>query len=210
MLPFWSVIVRFLATSKIRPGTAREVRPIRKAASDPLVPLVKTQYKFFHNHLVSPLQLHHCHIMSSSSSSSSDTDDVVLASSYNKKTITSLPGTTFCPAKVRYRSKNQSLKILVTLCRGLKDDNGHGLLDFKSYPWVKLKATHVKPTNVGYVEEIHRRFDVMKSLLEDPLLLGVAPQPKGWNTEKLVGWLDTHPVDGVEDVDYLTRIVANS
>jgi hypothetical protein len=76
-----------------------------------------------------------------------------------------------------------------------------------------LKAAHVKPTNVDYVEEIHRRFDVMKSLLEDPSLLGVAPQPKGWNTEKLVGWLDTHPVDGVddgvEDVDYLTRIVAN-
>jgi hypothetical protein len=49
MLPFWSVIVRSLATSKIRPGTAREVRPIRKAASDPLVPLVKTPYKYFHN-----------------------------------------------------------------------------------------------------------------------------------------------------------------
>jgi molecular chaperone DnaK (HSP70) len=49
----------------------------------------------------------------------------------------------------------------------------------------------------------------MKSLLEDPLLLGVAPQPKGWNTEKLVGWLDTHPVNGVKDVNYFTRIVAN-
>jgi hypothetical protein len=49
----------------------------------------------------------------------------------------------------------------------------------------------------------------MKSLLEDPLLLGVAPQPKGWNTEKIVGWLDTHPVNGGKDVDYLTRIVAN-
>jgi hypothetical protein len=32
---------------------------------------------------------------------------------------------------------------------------------------------------------------------------------KGWKTEKLVGWLDTHPVDGVEDINYLTRIVAN-
>jgi hypothetical protein len=120
--------------------------------------------------------------MSLSSSSSSDTDDVVLASSY-KKTITSPPGTTFCPAKVRYCSQNQLLKTLVTLCRGLKDDDGNNLLDFKSYPWVKLKATHVKPTNVDYVDEIHQRFDVMKSLLEDPSPLGVAPQPKGRNTE---------------------------
>jgi hypothetical protein len=49
MFPFWSVIVRFLTTPKIRPGTAREVRHIRKAASDPLVPLVKAPYKYFHN-----------------------------------------------------------------------------------------------------------------------------------------------------------------
>jgi hypothetical protein len=52
-----SIIVRFLVTSKITPGTAREVGPIRKATSDPLVPLVKTPYKYFHNHLVSPISI---------------------------------------------------------------------------------------------------------------------------------------------------------
>jgi hypothetical protein len=89
------------------------------------------------------------------------------------------------------------LKSLVALCGGLKDDDGNDLLDFKSFPWIKLKLAHVKPTNLDYVDEIHWHSDLMTFLWEDPLLLGAVPQPKGWNTEKLVGWLDMHPVDGV-------------
>jgi hypothetical protein len=145
MLLFWSVIVRFLATSKIRPGTAREVGPTRKAASDPLVPLIKTPYKYFHNHLVSPLQLHNCHIMSSSSSSSSDTDDVVLASSY-KKTITSPPRTTFCLSEVS--SVELSFNTLWSF--GLFHDPLKMLCihDFRS------RSIAIWPTNVSLPQEL--------------------------------------------------------
>jgi hypothetical protein len=83
-------------------------------------------------------------------------------------------------------------------------------MDVKSYPWSKLKSSYVKPNNQEYSEAIMRRYDVMKSSPEElHQSLQVAPQPKAWQTDKRLGWLDTHPVTGSEDVAYLIKIVNN-
>jgi hypothetical protein len=136
-------------------------------------------------------------------SSSSDDVEVVV----NNRTSSAVPTTTFGAAEDRYRFKNQSLKTLVVLCRGLKDEDGNELLDIKKEPWSRLKTALVKPSNADYVEEIVRRYQVKKQT--DPSLAGSAPQPKGWNEKKLLAWLDFHPIELPSDIAYLTGIVAN-
>jgi hypothetical protein len=159
----------------------------------------------FYEHSNSP-PLHCPHHVSANNNS--DTNDDKIASTLRNTTAVT---PRWCPAEVRYGHKNYSLKTLVALCRGLKDNDGNDLMDIKSYPWSKLKASYVKPNNhQEYSEEIMRRYDLMKSLPEElPQLLQVAPQPKAWQTDKLMGWLGTHPVPGSEDVAYLTKIVNN-
>jgi ElaB/YqjD/DUF883 family membrane-anchored ribosome-binding protein len=137
------------------------------------------------------------------SSASSDDDEVVVHS----RTSSAVPTTTLGAAEDQYRFKNQSLKYLVVLCRGLKDEDGNELLDIKTEPWSKLKTALVKPCNADYVEEIVRRHQEKKKT--DPSLASSAPQPKGWTEKKLLAWLDLHPIELPSDIAYLTGIVAN-
>ena len=141
----------------------------------------------------------------SASVHSSASDDVKVV--VNNRTSSAVPATTFGAAEDRYRFKNQSLKTLVVLCRGLKDEDGNELLDIKKEPWSRLKTIIVKPSNADYVEEIVRRYQEKKKT--DPSLAGSAPQPKGWNEKKLLAWLDFHPIELPSDIAFLTGIVAN-
>ena len=155
-----------------------------------------------------------------SSSSSIDTNPSITAASL----VTAAPGVALlanvstqgvgvapmCLTEVRYKENNQSLKTLVTLCRGVKDEEGNPLIDLKSYPWNKLKASLIKPNVRDYRHEIERRWEIRTacvSSLRSPSVK--APQPKGWKTDKVLTWLDTHPIDSPEDVKYMTIIVHN-
>jgi hypothetical protein len=85
---------------------------------------------------------------------------------------------------------SQSLKTLVALCRGMKDNDSNDLMDVKSFPWNKLKPLTVKPNNQEYNKEIMQHYNAMKSLQEElsPSLRGASTQGLEYReTSKLVG-----------------------
>jgi hypothetical protein len=89
-------------------------------------------------------------------------------------------------AEEHYLNKDQSLRTLVVLCRGLKDSEGNQLMDIKGYPWNKLKISTVKPSVSEYVGEVERRWEETTLLpsasLLPPWSSRKTPQPKGWNS----------------------------
>ena len=107
-----------------------------------------------------------------------------------------------------YLLNNQSNKILVALCRGLITDDGEQVLDAMKAPWKYMTpASALRPRNGDYVNEVDRRWNVY--FKDSALGHGmVAPRSKGWNTDRLLKWLDDHPIIELDDVGFLMKTVA--
>jgi hypothetical protein len=114
-------------------------------------------------------------------------------------------------AKDHLEKANMSLKVLLVLCRGLKNDSGQPLFDPKREPWRYLKASTLKATSADYKDEVNRRWIsfVSKEKAADNSQSTRQPRPKAWRMEDLFEWLDKHPISGEHEVLYLKDAVAN-
>lgn len=106
-----------------------------------------------------------------------------------------------CAAERHFVEKGRTLRTLVTLCRGILDDDGNQLIDANAEPWCQIKPEkQVKPTNAEYVDEIRRRW---KEFAGIPTNFKAEPAPKKWKTAQLLEWLDKNPVVDAANVAYL-------
>jgi hypothetical protein len=105
------------------------------------------------------------------------------------------------PTEVSFQANDRSLKYLVVLCQGLKDESGGNLLDLKSIPFSSLKRSDVKPNLDMLKDEVARRYQLMNS---DAPLLG--PRPKNWTKDAVLKWLNENPIQGEEDVAILNDV----
>jgi hypothetical protein len=114
-------------------------------------------------------------------------------------------------AKDHLEKANMSLKVLLVLCRGLKNDSDQPLFDPKREPWRYLKASTLKATSADYKDEVNRRWIsfVSKEKAADNSQSTRQPRPKAWRMEDLFEWLDKHPISGEHEVLYLKDAVAN-
>jgi hypothetical protein len=64
---------------------------------------------------------------------------------------------TYQKAKYVLLSKNSSLRSLIVLSVGLKNDDGVGLVDLEINPWKSLPTNSTKPQKEEYVDKICRR-----------------------------------------------------
>ena len=112
------------------------------------------------------------------------------------------------PTEIYHREQNHSLRTLVVLCRGLMDKDGKNqILDIKEHPWTTLAASLIRPNAIEYSKEIERRWELVLDPKSSTASAMKAPRPKAWKLEKILEWLDSHPITGKADVEYLQRIV---
>lgn len=111
------------------------------------------------------------------------------------------------PTEVYLREQNFSLRTLVVVCRGLRDCNGKPLLDISENPWTKLASSLVKPNTAEYGKEIERRW--IQKFGNSDSNTAKAPRPKAWKLDKLLEWLDSHPICAEDDIEYLRATVNN-
>jgi hypothetical protein len=114
--------------------------------------------------------------------------------------------------KEHFEKCNNSLKVLVVLCRGLKTDSNQPLIDPKREPWLHLKASQLKANAGDYKEEVNRRWIsfVSKEQAADISQSTRQPRPKAWKIGDLFDWLDDHPVSRDAEVSYLKDEVSKS
>lgn len=122
----------------------------------------------------------------------------------SNSTSTSNNGGTTCPTELRYVEKNQAMKTLVVLCRGLKGDDGKLLIDVEEEPWKYFKISTIKPNANDYKDEIDRRWKLFVSASPGRT---VQPRPKAWPVSKLLEWLDENPITAADDIAFLKTTV---
>lgn len=107
--------------------------------------------------------------------------------------------------EVYYLEKNQCLKTLVVLCRGILGKDGKQLLDPCESPWKYMKVSTIKATSSDYKIEINRRWNLFGK--ESGILL---PHPRAWSLSKVLDWLDENPITSVDDVAFLEKTVTHT
>ena len=127
---------------------------------------------------------------------SSGDDDVEIPSSRKSNIV-------LCPAEQYFAHKNQSVKSLVVMCRGLLSGDDQ-LLDITKEPWLSMKVGLVKPTAKDYKDEIERRWKATTSV-SPTKIQSMAPRPKQWLMPRVLEWLDANPVSDKFDVQFLQR-----
>ena len=98
--------------------------------------------------------------------------------------------------QTEYAKQNMSLKSLVVLCSGLKDQDGSPLMDINLPPWNRIARKNIKPNQAELRYEINRRFTQFGCT-------GPKPKPKHWRNEQILGWLEEHPISDPADVCFL-------
>ena len=115
-------------------------------------------------------------------------------------------GASRCPTELYFLENGQSFKVLVALCRGLKDEDGKTVLEPDTDPfWKSLRVFSRRPTADGWHVEISRRWNTFVSakVRPNPYDQRLGPRPKQWKLQKVLEWLDNNPIEATEDVAYL-------
>jgi hypothetical protein len=94
---------------------------------------------------------------------------------------------TYRNAERVFLSKNNSLRSLIVLSIGLKNDDGINLVDLAIYLWKSLPTNSTKPQKEDYADEICRRYVVEN--LRDTADMKREPKPKQWDRTKMLTWL---------------------
>jgi hypothetical protein len=123
------------------------------------------------------------------------------------KQVVNLPATSVinkCKSELLYEASDHSIKILVLLCRGLKDNDGNLLFYLKDDPWnsanLKTRITKWRPNAQALKEHVLWRWNNFGTpSTEEPK----GPCPKQWLVPKLFDWLDKHPIEEPSDVHFL-------
>jgi len=56
-----------------------------------------------------------------------------------------------------YKNSNNSLRILVVMCRGIKTNDGGEIVDFDVEPWKSLKGNTYRPSLLEWRSEVQQR-----------------------------------------------------
>ncbi len=88
---------------------------------------------------------------------------------------------------------------------GARDDDGHPLNDPDAAPWDKLPKKQIKPTLDVLQQEIKRRW----STATVQPIKDKEPASKNWDKNKLMKWLEDHPIAAADDVSFLKKEVAS-
>lgn len=113
------------------------------------------------------------------------------------------------PTEQFYVAHNRSVLVLAVLCVGLRDGDGNLMFDPSEKPWKSMKKKTVNPSTKDMRDEVQRRWDafVAQSLLDKDKEKG-PPATKYWDKKQLEKWLGDHPINGIEDVSFLCRVIA--
>mmetsp|Transcript_12892 Transcript_12892/g.24210 ORF Transcript_12892/g.24210 Transcript_12892/m.24210 type:complete len:518 (+) Transcript_12892:68-1621(+) len=99
-------------------------------------------------------------------------------------------------AKQAYHASGNSKMMLCVLCIGLMSDSGDPIMDISREPWNSIRPkSDIKPKGKDLVNEVLRHADAFQ--------LTPAPRPNGWNTQKLMHWLNRNPVTQSRDIKFL-------
>ncbi|KAL7432042.1 hypothetical protein ACHAXH_002339 [Discostella pseudostelligera] len=110
-----------------------------------------------------------------------------------------------CRSEYHFQEMNQSLPILVAMCRGLTNEEGAPLIDIEVEPWCSIRPLlSVRPKAKDYVREIERRWCTFVGTHQN---YKGGPRPKKWTLEQLTDWLDNNPIVDDIDVAFLTSKV---
>ena len=115
-------------------------------------------------------------------------------------------GASRCPTELYFLENGQSFKVLVALCRGLKDEDGKTVLEPDTDPfWKSLRVFSRRPTADGWHVEISRRWNIFVNarIRPNPYDQRLGPRPKQWKLQKVLDWLDNNPIEATEDVAFL-------
>jgi len=138
------------------------------------------------------------HMSTMSVNESTDTDPEIPAAS---------PSCQLSYAEQNYIEKNQCMKSLVVMCRGLLDEDGKQLLDPTSDPWKFFKpAATVKPLADDYKQEIERHWNYY--IKDSPSgSVASAPCPKAWPMNWTLKFFDDNPIPAQDDIAFLKETV---
>ena len=106
-------------------------------------------------------------------------------------------GATYSPAERHFINNNQSVKVLIVLCRGMKDSSGDEVIDLEKAPWNTIDRKD-KPIRSDYQSEVKRRW-----MAANPSANKLGPRPKWWDTQKCFKCLDENPIADAHEVKYL-------
>jgi hypothetical protein len=109
-----------------------------------------------------------------------------------------------CKAKTYYIANNRSLKVLVRMAWGLRNEaDDSPLFDETAEPWKDRKPKEWKSDNKELGLEIRRRWDdYIKPTSTDPDAPG--PRPSGWKKDALLEWLVQNPISALGN-DFTTQ-----
>jgi hypothetical protein len=105
---------------------------------------------------------------------------------------------TYRNAECIFLSKNRSLRSLIALSVGLKNDASANLIDLEIDLWKSLPANSTKPQKEDYVVEICQRY--VAENLRVTANMKREPKPKQWDRTKMLTWLQDHPITNPVDV----------
>jgi hypothetical protein len=130
-----------------------------------------------------------------------DTSDRSSDDDYDDDDVAAAPLSS--PAEQHYVEKCRTMLSLATMCIGALDDDGLALIDPNAMPWNKLPKKQIKPASDLLRVEINRRWE--NTLPEG----GKEPATKNWDKNKLIKWLEEHPIAAADDVAFLKCEVAS-
>ena len=102
-----------------------------------------------------------------------------------------------------YEALENSKKVLVTLCMGLKRDEGEALIDIDKSPWSQELKSTMKPSNKELAWEVCRRQKLFAGLESATGNKQFSIKPKNKPREVLVEWLNTWPLTDPACITFL-------
>jgi hypothetical protein len=125
-------------------------------------------------------------------------------------TVTSVEGISvdsvgFVPTcEEHYQNNNNSLRILVAMCHGLKNNDGSDVVDLDKESWASLKVLMYCPNLIKWRNEIRRRA-MINIATKQPSKAPKKdnPLPNQWTITKCQKWLKTFSITNPSDVIFL-------
>jgi hypothetical protein len=101
--------------------------------------------------------------------------------------------------------KNSSLRSLIVLSVGLKNDYIVNLVRLEIDLWKSLPTNSTKRQKEGYVDKICRRY--VAENLWATVNIKREPKPKQWDKTQILTWLQDHPIANPVDVQFIKNTV---
>ena len=103
--------------------------------------------------------------------------------------------------KEHYQNSNYLLKILVTMCHGLKNKNGSDLVDLDKDPWALMKVSMYCPNLGKWNNEIRKRARInIPTKQSAKVSKKDNPLTNQWTITKCQQWLKAFPITNPSDV----------